>query len=67
VISDESICRLVDEHFDFKPASIIEQLELRHPVFRQVAAYGHFGRSDLNLSWERTDRAGLLNEAAKKI
>jgi S-adenosylmethionine synthetase len=67
VISDESICSLVDEHFDFKPAAIIEQLDLRHPVFKQVAAYGHFGRSDLDLSWERTDRAALLSKAAKKI
>jgi S-adenosylmethionine synthetase len=67
VISDESICSLVDEHFDFKPAEIIEQLDLRHPVFKQVAAYGHFGRSDLDLSWERTDRAALLSKAAKKI
>jgi S-adenosylmethionine synthetase len=67
VIPDEAICKLVDEHFDFKPAAIIRQLDLRHPVFRQVAAYGHFGRSDLDLSWERTDRAALLNEDAKKI
>jgi S-adenosylmethionine synthetase len=63
-IPDETICRLVAEHFDFKPAAIIRQLDLRRPIYRQVAAYGHFGRSDLDLSWERTDRAALLRSEA---
>ncbi len=63
-IPDEAICRLVAEHFDFKPAAIIRQLDLRRPIYRQVAAYGHFGRSDLDLSWERTDRAALLRSEA---
>ena len=67
MIPDEAICRLVDEHFDFKPAAIIKELHLRHPIYRQVAAYGHFGRSDLDLSWERTDRAALLSKEAEKI
>ena len=67
MIPDEAICRLVDEHFDFKPAAIIKELHLRHPIYRQVAAYGHFGRSDLDLSWERTDRAALLRKEAEKI
>jgi S-adenosylmethionine synthetase len=67
VIPDEAICCLVDEHFDFKPAAIISQLDLRRPIYRQTAAYGHFGRSDLDLSWERTDRAELLKREAGKI
>ena len=66
VISDEAICQLVNDHFDFKPAAIIKQLDLRRPIYRQVAAYGHFGRSDLDLPWERTDRAELLRRAAGK-
>jgi S-adenosylmethionine synthetase len=66
VIPDEAICQLVNEHFDFKPAAIIKQLDLRRPIYRQVAAYGHFGRSDLDLSWERTERAELLRKAAGK-
>ncbi len=67
VIPDEAICRLVDEHFDFKPAAIIRELDLRRPIYKQTAAYGHFGRSDLDLSWERTDRAALLRKEAGKI
>ena len=63
-IPDEVICRLVTENFDFKPAAIIRQLDLRRPIYRQVATYGHFGRSDLDLSWERTDRAALLRSKA---
>jgi S-adenosylmethionine synthetase len=67
VIPDEAICLLVDEHFDFKPTAIIKQLDLRRPIYRQVAAYGHFGRADLDLSWERTDRAVLLRKDAEKV
>jgi len=67
VIPDEAICRLVDEQFDFKPAAIIRELDLRRPIYKQTAAYGHFGRSDLNLSWERTDRTALLRREAGKI
>lgn len=67
VIPDEAICQLVNEQFDFKPAAIIRQLDLRRPVFRQTANYGHFGRSDLDLSWERCDRAELLRRESAKI
>lgn len=67
VIPDETICKLVGEHFDFKPAAIIRELDLRRPVFRQTANYGHFGRPDLDLSWERTDRAELLRGEAARI
>ncbi len=58
------IVRLVDRHFDLSPAGIIGALELRRPIYQQVAAFGHFGRSDLDLPWERTDRAALLAEEA---
>jgi S-adenosylmethionine synthetase len=63
-ISDEEIQRLIDEHFDLRPASIISALDLRRPIYRQTAAYGHFGRTDLDLPWERTDKAALLADAA---
>jgi S-adenosylmethionine synthetase len=63
-IPDEEIQRLIDEHFDLRPASIISALDLRRPIYRQTAAYGHFGRTDLDLPWERTDKAALLADAA---
>lgn len=56
---------LVREHFDFRPAAIIKELELRRPIYRALAAYGHFGREDLNLPWERTDKAEFLKAALK--
>ena len=55
---------LIDRHFDLSPFGIISALQLRRPIYRQVAAFGHFGRSDLDLPWERTDRASLLAEDA---
>jgi S-adenosylmethionine synthetase len=63
-IEDEQIAALVSEHFDLRPGAIIRDLGLRKPIFRQVAAYGHFGRDDLDLPWERTDKAEALREAA---
>jgi S-adenosylmethionine synthetase len=63
-ISDERIQHLIAEHFDLRPAAIIEALDLRRPIYRQTAAYGHFGRPDLDLPWERTDRAAILADAA---
>ncbi len=63
-IPDEQIAALVLEHFDLRPGAIIRDLDLRRPIYRQVAAYGHFGRDDLDLPWERTDKAALLREAA---
>jgi len=59
-ISDERILGLIDRHFDLRPGAIIETLDLRRPIYRQTAAYGHFGRPDLDLPWERTDRAEAL-------
>jgi S-adenosylmethionine synthetase len=63
-IADDEIQRLIEQHFDLRPASIISALDLRRPIYRQTAAYGHFGRSDLDLPWERTDKASLLADAA---
>jgi S-adenosylmethionine synthetase len=63
-IPDEDIQRLIEQHFDLRPASIISALDLRQPIYRQTAAYGHFGRTDLDLPWERTDKAALLADAA---
>ncbi|MEI8130855.1 MAG: methionine adenosyltransferase [Leptolinea sp.] len=66
-ISDEDIVELIAKNFDLRPGAIIRDLDLRKPIYQQVAAYGHFGRDDLNLSWEKTDRAEALKAAAKKI
>lgn len=63
-IPNEQIEALIHEHFDMRPAAIIRDLELRKPQFRQTAAYGHFGRDDLDVAWERTDKADLLRKAA---
>jgi S-adenosylmethionine synthetase len=62
-ISEERIEALVREHFDLRPAGIIRELDLRRPIYRQTAAYGHFGRTDVDLPWERTDKAELLSKA----
>jgi S-adenosylmethionine synthetase len=59
-IGDDRIQQLVERHFDLRPASIIDALDLRRPIYRQTAAYGHFGREDLDVPWERTDRAAAL-------
>ena len=59
-IADGEIQALIERHFDLRPASIIAALDLRRPIYRQTAAYGHFGRPDLDLPWERTDKAALL-------
>jgi S-adenosylmethionine synthetase len=63
-VSDTVIEQLIREHFDLRPAAIIENLGLRRPIFRQTAAYGHFGRDDLDLPWEQTDNAEALAAAA---
>lgn len=63
-ISDEAIEQLIRKHFDMRPAAIIRDLNLRRPIYKQVAAYGHFGRDDLNVPWEATDKAALLRAEA---
>ncbi|MEO5986167.1 MAG: methionine adenosyltransferase domain-containing protein, partial [Candidatus Limnocylindria bacterium] len=56
---------LVDQNFDLRPGAIIRDLQLRQPIYRQTAAYGHFGRDDLDLPWERTDRIDELRASAR--
>ncbi|MEB2332891.1 MAG: methionine adenosyltransferase [Anaerolineaceae bacterium] len=63
-IADEKIASLVDELFDLRPGAIIRDLDLRRPIYRQTAAYGHFGRDDIEFPWERTDKAEALKQAA---
>src|SRR5512136_2430054 len=64
MISDDEIARLVVENFDLRPGAIIHDLNLRRPIFRKTAAYGHFGRDDLDLPWENTDKVAALRKAA---
>ncbi len=59
-IDDDLMLQLIERHFDLRPARIIEALDLLRPIYRQTAAYGHFGRDDLDLPWERTDKAAAL-------
>jgi len=63
-VPDEVITSLVNKHFDFRPEAIIRALDLRRPIYRQTAAYGHFGREDLDLPWEKTDKAKILRKEA---
>ena len=64
-IPDEAIVRLIREHFGLKPLEIIEGLDLRRPIYRRTAAFGHFGRNEPEFTWEKTDRAEALSAAAK--
>ena len=59
-IPADQIADLIQVHFDLRPGAIIRDLQLRRPIYRQIAAYGHFGRDDLDLAWENTDKAALL-------
>jgi S-adenosylmethionine synthetase len=61
-VDQEVILNLIDKHFDLRPAAIIRNLDLRRPIYRQTAAYGHFGRDDLDLPWEKTDKADILRK-----
>jgi S-adenosylmethionine synthetase len=63
-VDDAVIEKLIRKHFDMRPAAIIRDLDLRKPIFKQVAKYGHFGRDDLNVRWEQTDKAAILREEA---
>ena len=63
-VSDETVLSLINKHFDFRPEAIIKALDLRRPIYRQTATYGHFGREDLDLPWERTDKAKMLRKEA---
>lgn len=63
-VADEVIHRVIADHFDLRPGVIIRDLDLRRPIYRQTAAYGHFGRDDIDVPWERTDKAASLRQAA---
>ncbi|MBO5543203.1 MAG: methionine adenosyltransferase [Oscillospiraceae bacterium] len=66
-VSDDILSKAVSETFDFRPGAIIRELDLRKPIYRQLAAYGHMGREDLNVAWERRDRVDALLAAVKKL
>ncbi len=63
-IDDERIVELIRSHFNLKPKGLIEMLDLLRPIYRNTAAYGHFGREEPDFSWEKTDKAAELKEAA---
>ncbi|MCH4179519.1 MAG: methionine adenosyltransferase [Megasphaera sp.] len=63
-VDNDTIVDLINKHFDLRPAGIIEMLDLQRPIYRQTAAYGHFGRNDLDLPWEKTDKADILRKEA---
>jgi len=63
-VSESKLVEIIRSHFDLRPAGIIKMLDLRRPIYKQTAAYGHFGRNDLDLPWERTDKAEALRRAA---
>ena len=63
-VFNKHIAGLITDHFDLRPGAIIRDLGLRKPIYRQTAAYGHFGRDDIQLPWERTDKSESLKSAA---
>ena len=63
-IDDEKIAKAIDQAFDLRPGAIIRDLDLRRPIYRKTAAYGHFGRDDIEFSWERTNKIKDLQTAA---
>jgi S-adenosylmethionine synthetase len=67
ILPDNKLEELVEKHFDLRPAAIIKELDLRRPIYRQVAAYGHFGRPDLDLPWESTDKAAVLKAEGERL
>lgn len=67
VISDRNLEKLVNENFDLRPAAIIKNLDLKKPIYRNIASYGHFGRRDLDLPWEKIDKADILKKQASSL
>ena len=61
-LPDDRLAEIVGKHFDLRPAAIIRDLDLRRPIYRQVAAYGHFGRTDIDVPWERLDKVDALRK-----
>ena len=66
-LSNEQLVELINEHFDLRPGAIIRDLNLRRPIYRATAAFGHFGRDDIEAPWENTDRAEALRLAARQF
>jgi S-adenosylmethionine synthetase len=65
-VEEKVILDLIEKHFDLRPAAIIDYFKLRRPIYKQTAAYGHFGRTDIDLPWEKTDKAAILKKEAKR-
>ncbi|MBA7666565.1 S-adenosylmethionine synthase [subsurface metagenome] len=63
-VDNQVIKDLINKHFDLRPGAIIRDFDLRRPIYRPVASYGHFGRDDLDLPWEKTDKAEILRKEA---
>src|SRR5207248_2611441 len=63
-VDEEIIHDLIQKHFDLRPAAIIKELDLRRPIYKRTAAYGHFGRNDIDAPWEATDKAAALRNEA---
>jgi len=63
-VADDVILGLINKHFDLRPAAIIRDLDLRRPIYHATAAYGHFGRDDIDAPWEKTDKADVLRREA---
>ena len=61
-LSDEKLVEIIRENFDLRPAGIIKMLDLRRPIYKQTAAYGHFGRNDIDVPWEKTDKVEMLKK-----
>ena len=61
-LSDDRLVEIIREHFDLRPAGIIKMLDLRRPIYKQTAAYGHFGRTDVDLPWEKLDKVDVLKK-----
>ena len=66
-LPDAELTKIVRETFDLRPAGIIKMLDLRRPIYKQTAAYGHFGRNDLDLPWEKLDKVDVLKEKIKSL
>ena len=65
-VSEGQLVEAVRKHFDLRPAGIIKMLDLKHPIYKQTAAYGHFGRTDVLLPWEKLDKVNVLKDAVQK-
>jgi S-adenosylmethionine synthetase len=66
-VPDELLCTMVRKHFELTPAGILKALDLRRPIYKQTAVYGHFGRSEPDFTWERIDRADVLSREAGRV